>query len=75
MKLTYWVAERIGDHQCYSVIAKTKREAQRLVAVGGVENYEPIVKRAIEYTDAFDLFEYATSEGGGRNCGSLALKG
>lgn len=67
-KLFYWIAEANGDHQCYSIIGKTKKEvlANRDYRPG---DYEPPVRRVIEYRDAFDLFDLATSEGGGRNCG------
>ena len=69
MKLTYWYAERLNDADCYSVIAKTKREARYLVMTRGPDGYGPIEKRVIEYLDAFDLFEQVSSEEGGRSAG------
>lgn len=68
-KLTYWYAERFDDSNCYSIVAKTKREAQlqreaRLAA--GPCEIGPVVKRTIVYKDAFDLMFILTSEDGGR---------
>jgi hypothetical protein len=31
--------------------------------------FEPIVKKTIQYKDAFDLFDFITSESGGRTAG------
>jgi hypothetical protein len=31
--------------------------------------FDPIVKKTIQYKDAFDLFDYLTSEDGGRTAG------
>jgi hypothetical protein len=36
----------------------------------GADRFEPPIKKTIHYKDAFDLFEWCTSEGGGRGCGS-----
>ena len=69
MKLTYWYAARLNDADCYSIITKTKREAQHLVEAWGPDEYGPIEKRVIEYLDAFDLFAQVSSEGGGRSAG------
>lgn len=67
-KLTYWYAECIGDSNCYSIVTKTKREAEALRAKSP-EFWEPVEKRTIHYKDAFDLFDWSTSEGGGRGMG------
>lgn len=69
MKLTYWYAQRKNDSDCYSIIAKTKKEAQAKVDHIGAECFEPVEKRTIDYADGFDLFEMVTSEGGGRGYG------
>jgi hypothetical protein len=69
MKLTYWYAQHLTDSDCYSIVAKTKREALRLREERDPADYGRVVKRVINYADAFDLLEYATSEGGGRGCG------
>lgn len=69
-KLTYWYAERLDDADCYSVIAKTKREALAKVAESShYADFGPVEKRTIYYGDAFDLFDQVTSEGGGRSSG------
>lgn len=69
MKLTYWYAECISDNDCYSLIAKTKREAM-LKYNERPKDFLPVEKRTIDYKDAFDLFNCATSEFGGRSLGS-----
>jgi hypothetical protein len=63
--LTYWVATRTDDSDKYSIIAKTKKECQRQLSEAYGE-FDPIEKRSIYYKDAFDLFDQATSEAGGR---------
>jgi len=67
-KLTYWFAECFNDDPCYSVVAKTKREAQiqREQRIGQGSSLGPVVKRTIVYKDAFDLMDALTSEDGGR---------
>lgn len=65
-KLTYWCAERTDDNRCYSIVTKTKREAQLKVEANQYATYLPIVKCEIVYRDAFDLMEQLTSEDGGR---------
>ena len=69
-KLTYWYCASIGDAECYSLIAKTKREAARLRLINGAQWYELPEKRVFEYQDAFDLFNWATGPAGGRGCGA-----
>jgi hypothetical protein len=68
--LTYWYCASIGDADVYSIIAKTKKDALAKREEYGVNEYEPPVKKTLDYKDAFDLFDWATSEGGGRGCGS-----
>jgi len=71
-KLIYWAARMEADSECYSIIAKTKKEAQRKLAeVWNPEDFGPIEKRIIVYKDAFDFLDIVTSEGGGRCCGAL----
>lgn len=70
--LTYWYCERTSDSDVYSIVAKTKRDAQAMRAAQGAGDYEPPVKKTLAYADAFDLFAWATGEGGGRGCGSTA---
>jgi hypothetical protein len=77
-KLTYWVAECESDNRCYSIIGKTRKAVQeQLTAIyrdyheretpqWQRTTYGPIEKREIVYKDAFNLFDLATGEGGGR---------
>jgi hypothetical protein len=71
-QLTYWYCQCLDDADAYSIVTKTKKEAiARLAERGdGADCYAPPEKRTIDYRDAFDLFYWATSEGGGRGCGS-----
>lgn len=66
-KLTYWIAECIDDHVCYSIVDKTKHGCKKkLEERGRPQGYLPAAKRTIVYKDAFDLMEQLTSEDGGR---------
>lgn len=66
-KLTYWVASNIYDSDCYSIIGKTRKSVlEQLARMNLPERYETPVKKDIYYRDAFHLFEWVTSEGGGR---------
>jgi len=69
--LTYWIAERTDDGACYSLIGKTRKSVQAQLDERDWSHatFEPIVKKTIEYKDAFDLFDYLTSEAGGRTAG------
>ena len=67
--LTYWYSKCLDDADAYSIIAKTKREALALRDQYGHDRFGSVVKRTLYYKDAFDLFDYATGEGGGRNTG------
>ena len=68
MKLTYWLAQQHRDHECYDIIARTRKDAiAQMIERGG--EFDPPVKREIWYDDAFDLFEKLTGEGGGRRAG------
>jgi hypothetical protein len=67
--LTYWYAECIGDSDAYSIVAKTKKEALAQREERGTDSYMEPIKKTLFYKDAFDLFNWATGEGGGRGCG------
>ena len=72
--LTYWYCKCLGDSDSYSIIAKTKKAALAKLERAGprwTDDFAPPEKRVIQYRDAFDLFYWCTSEGGGRSCGSL----
>ena len=73
MKLKYWYAECLDDARCYSIIAKTKKGAKAQIESESLHagRFGPIHQREIEFTDSFDLFKWATSEGGGRDCGDV----
>lgn len=68
--LTYWYSECLDDGDVYSIAAKTKKEAQAERVERGAERFGPVTKKTLFYKDAFDLFYWTTSEGGGRGCGS-----
>ena len=70
-KLYYWIAEITDDSPAYSAIGKTKKEVIAKTKTIGESRFLPPVRRVIHYKDAFDLFEWATGEGGGKDCGSL----
>jgi len=67
--LTYWYCECIGDSDAYSIVAKTKKEALAQREERGPDSYREPIKKTLFYKDAFDLFNWATGEGGGRGCG------
>jgi hypothetical protein len=70
MKLSYWYAPCVSDANCYSIRAKTKREAKRLKADHdeccdmSSDKMGDVVKITVEYADAFDLLTICQSEGG-----------
>lgn len=58
MKLIYWVAKAIGEHSCYYIRAKTKKECIELMkqyGEGWENNYEKPKKVEVEFDGAFDL--------------------
>jgi hypothetical protein len=74
-KLVVWIARQNDDHACYNVVAKTRKACLELVAknvaqwnsvLNSPPEYESPIKREIHYQDAFDLWQQATSEDGGR---------
>ena len=75
-KLVVWIARQDDDSSCYNIVAKTRKECLELVAknvaqwsskLNSAPEYEAPIKREIHYQDAFDLWQQATSEGGGRS--------
>lgn len=64
MKLTYWYAARRDDSNCYSIRAKTKKEAVAERERRGEEDYGEVKKIEVYYTDAFDLLTQCLGEGG-----------
>ena len=65
--LTFWIAEQGEDSACYNIIAKTKKDCLAQMAERPDVKYQAPVKVVFQYSDAFDLFHWATSEGGGRH--------
>lgn len=66
--LTVWIAVQHGDADCYNVIGRTRKSAQeQLDARPDGKSFDAPRKVVIQYADAFDLFSWVTSEGGGRH--------
>jgi hypothetical protein len=68
--LTYWYCECKDDADAYSIISKTKKDAEAQRYSRGGNRFEAPVKKTLQYKDAFDLLDWATGEAGGRGCGS-----
>ena len=65
MKLRYWIADCLTDHECYSIRDKTKKECLvQLARQDPCNRYGEPRKVIIEYDSAFDLMLQATGEGG-----------
>jgi hypothetical protein len=78
--LKFYTIQQQRDHQCFSPIAKTKKELYKMLAEYDLDDFRQdggvykIEKMEIEYQNAFDLFDLATDEGGGRyNAGTVAM--
>jgi len=66
--LTVWIAEQHDDHNCYNVIGRTRKSVlEQLETRSDSNRYDAPKKVVIQYKDAFDLFDWLTSEGGGRH--------
>lgn len=67
MKLTYWVAPRLGDHRCYSLRGKTKKsvveQLGEYTTAGVDEGFGKPRKVTVEYDSAFDLLVQCLQEG------------
>lgn len=69
-KLVYWVASQDKDGSCYNIVAKTKKACLQQIASTTAwwgSAYDAPIRREIHYKDAFDLFDKATGEWGGRS--------
>jgi hypothetical protein len=77
MKLIVRIANQEEDHNCYNIVAKTKKECLLKVKewAGNDTNttYKELFKCEIECKDMFDFFERLTSEGGGRSPHSMKI--
>ena len=65
--LTYWVCESLNDASCYSIRAKTRKEAVRMRDSYGDRSWEwsEAEKVTVKYSDGFDLLTQCLEEGGG----------
>lgn len=66
-KLTFWIAEQHDDADCYNLVARTRKALLEMVSDRPDIKYDAPKKIEVFYKDAFDLFDYLTSEGGGRH--------
>lgn len=66
-KLVVWIMVQEDDSPCYNIIAKTKKDALRQASERTHCTWSEPKRMEIQYRDAFDLFELATSENGGRS--------
>ena len=69
-KLTYYYAPRLDDSDCYSIVATTLKNAREQLKTNTHAEYGPIEKKELIYRNAFDLFTWIASEGGGRGSGT-----
>lgn len=70
MKLTYWCIPNMGMYggDCYSIRAKTKKEALAFLAKdlaegGKAHEWDTCRKVEVDYDDGFDLLMHCLSEG------------
>lgn len=61
-KLVYWKCRMKRDASCYSIRARTRKEAKEQRERDGADQYDPPEKIVIEYTSAYDLMLRLTSE-------------
>lgn len=61
-KLVNWKCRKRNDSSCYSIRARTRKEAKAQRERDGVDQYDPPEKIVIEYTNAYDLMLQLTSE-------------
>jgi hypothetical protein len=66
-KLTFWIAEQHEDSDCYNLVARTRKALLVMMSERPHVRYDAPKKVVVEYKDAFDLFDWVTSEGGGRH--------
>jgi len=66
-KLKIWIAKQTEDGTCYNLIGKTKKEVSEKIKFHAHIKFDTIGRYEVSYKDAFDLFDWATSEAGGRD--------
>lgn len=64
MKLTFWYAACLSDGDCYSIRARTKKEAQRQVKLYDHNQWGEVEKVVLEYSDGFELMDGVAGESG-----------
>jgi hypothetical protein len=66
VKLTYWIADHLHDHPCYSIRGRRRKDVKEQLVSGGYDraDFGKPRKVAIEYKDAFDLMNQLMQEGG-----------
>lgn len=57
MKVTYWKAKALKNHDRYSIRAATEQQANELLAHFGADEYEPLKKITITYSSALELIK------------------
>jgi len=70
MKLTYWKCKCLDDHDCYSIRAKTRKEAVERRDEYNPEAFSEPYRVEIEYSSGFDLMTQCLGEGGLGECPS-----
>ena len=73
-KLKFWIIHQKNAYEgnCYNLVAKTRKEvvdnAKRWEEGADSDTWEDTVYQVqVKYTDAYDLFEFLTSEGRSRH--------
>ena len=59
MKLKYWKCKCLDDHDCYSIRAKTRKEAVEIRNEYNPEAFSEPYREEIEYSSGFDLMTQA----------------
>jgi hypothetical protein len=67
MKIKLWIATQEQDSSCYNLIAKTKKELLQQIEKHSHVRYCEIAQVESNFRDAFDMFDWVTSENGGRS--------
>lgn len=66
-RLKLWIAKQDSDSACYNLLSKTRKGLLAQIKQQSHVTYHTIERVQITYKDAFDLFEWVTGEGGGRD--------
>jgi hypothetical protein len=66
MKLVIWRILKTDDAECYSIISKTKKGALEQYKQNSAGFDFELEQIEFEFESSFDLFDFATTEFGGR---------